>query len=508
MPRSKTGKKREAVNASNIEAAVNDVVVNNIQLRQAARIHNVSKTTLARHIQLHRESGNTHFKYSATNAVKQVFTSEEENDLEEYLSFSARLNYGLNKNEVRVLAYQYAVANDKKMPEQWKIAKKAGREWLRWFLKRHLTLSLRKPEATSLGRSTSFNKKNVAAFFSKLASCLDKHKFLPNNIYNVDETGNTTVHVPPRIIAPKGVKQLGSMTSGERGINVTMIAAISAIGNHVPPMLIFPRVHFKEHMLNGAPPGTIGAANLSGWSNEEKFLEYMNHFIKHVKPSKENPVLVVFDNHESHISIPVIELAKSHGIVLLTIPPHTSHKLQPLDCTVFGPYKTYYNQAANEWMLQNPSKPISLYQVSEIVGNAYPKAFTQQNITKGFSVTGIYPFNPDVFRDDEFLSAFVTDRPNPCTEIGDNHEDQNAVQFRSSIDSIHGPSKDSNCGEPKASTSGTQNKNIDYISPQMIRPYPKAAPRITRGGRKKGKSRILTETPEKNELEAEYLKKR
>jgi hypothetical protein len=47
-----------------------------------------------------------------------------------------------------------------------------------------------------------------------------------------------------------------------------MIAAINAMGNHVPPMLIFPRVHFKDHMIIGAPAGSIGGANPSGWSNE------------------------------------------------------------------------------------------------------------------------------------------------------------------------------------------------------------------------------------------------
>jgi hypothetical protein len=57
------------------------------------------------------------------------------------------------------------------------------------------------------------------------------------------------------------------VTSGERGINVTMIVAVNAIGNHVPPMLIFPRVHFKDHMLTVAPTASIGGANSTGWSN-------------------------------------------------------------------------------------------------------------------------------------------------------------------------------------------------------------------------------------------------
>ena len=83
----------------------------------------------------------------------------------------------------------------------------------------------------------------------------------------------------------KGAKQVGSVTSGERGANITMIVAVNAIGNHVPPMLVFPRVHFKMHVLNGAPTGSIGGANPSAWSNEKLFIDYLNHFVQFVKPT-------------------------------------------------------------------------------------------------------------------------------------------------------------------------------------------------------------------------------
>ncbi|KAG5896817.1 hypothetical protein JTB14_032059 [Gonioctena quinquepunctata] len=85
------------------------------------------------------------------------------------------------------------------------------------------------------------------------------------------------------------------MTSAERGTIVTMIAAISAIGNSVPPMLIFPRVHFKDYMMKDAPTVAIGAANQSGWSNEQ--LRSL-----HTKPLPDDPVLLLIDNHESHVS--------------------------------------------------------------------------------------------------------------------------------------------------------------------------------------------------------------
>ena len=174
--------------------------------------------------------------------------------MKEYLLTAARLHYGLTKREVRCFAFQYAAANNKKFPDSWVEERAAGKEWLRHYLTRHQDLSLRKPEATSLARSTSFNKTNVIAFFKNYKEVLSRATFPPHKIWNCDETGMTT----PKILGPKGIKQLGQMTSGERSQNVTMIAAINAIGNHIPPMMIFPRVNFKEHMIKGAPNGTIG----------------------------------------------------------------------------------------------------------------------------------------------------------------------------------------------------------------------------------------------------------
>lgn len=48
------------------------------------------------------------------------------------------------------------------------------------------------------------------------------------------------------------------------------------------------------------------------------------------------------DNHESHISLRTIDLAKANYVVLLTLPPHTPHRIQPLDRCVYGPFKTAY----------------------------------------------------------------------------------------------------------------------------------------------------------------------
>ena len=117
------------------------------------------------------------------------------------------------------------------------------------------------------------------------------------------------------------------------------------------------------------------------------------------------------DNHDSHISIPVIEFAKENGIIMLSFPPHCSHKLQPLDRSVYGPLKKYYNVACDNWMVNNPGKPMAIYEVAQCVAQAFPQAFTATNTQAGFRVSGISPFNSHVFTDDEFMTSYVTDRP-------------------------------------------------------------------------------------------------
>ncbi|XP_072397987.1 uncharacterized protein [Diabrotica undecimpunctata] len=170
-----------------------------------------------------------------------------------------------------------------------------------------------------------------------------------------------------------------------------MVACINAAGQTILPLFLFPRVRYKDHKTNGGIPGCIGAANPSGWSTAKIFLQFLDHLISCTKPIQEKPILVIMDNHDTHISIDIIDKAKNSGVVLLTIHPHTSHKMQPLDRGVFGLYKSFYHKTAEDWMLSNPGKPINIYDVAGIAGKAYLQAFTPKNIVKSFKVTGLWP---------------------------------------------------------------------------------------------------------------------
>lgn len=86
---------------------------------------------------------------------------------------------------------------------------------------------------------------------------MDRYKFDPNDIWNVDETGITTVQKPSKTVGAKGVKQVGGITSTERGTLVTVCAAVSAIGNSMPPRMIFPRKKFQRSFHSRRTPRSV-----------------------------------------------------------------------------------------------------------------------------------------------------------------------------------------------------------------------------------------------------------
>lgn len=489
-----------------IKQAVKDIIEDKKSLRATGEKYGISKTSLSRYVMNHSKLKPAETKYVTT----QIFSSEEETSLHEYILQCSKLHYGLSKKLCRGLAFDYAVARNKKIPKSWSENKTAGIDWLRGFFKRHPELTVRKPEATSLSRATSFNRTNTKEFFLNLESVLKKYKFPPQSIYNIDETGVSTVQVPAKVIAKKGAKQVGQITSAERGSLVTMCATVNAIGNKIPPFFIFPRVHFKPNlMLKNAPIGSDGAANPSGWMTSNIFLEFLKHFFKHAQPTPQNPVLIIMDNHETHISVDALNFAKMNGIILLTIPPHCSQKLQPLDVSVFGPFKKCYNSAADRWLLSNPGKTISIYEICELVNDAFSPAFTTKNIESGFSKTGIHPFNNDIFTDDDFLCSFVTDRPDPTVPVASSSHQQELSNDYTSLNLSHQPSSLSSPNLLPGTSKDVKTCSSDFfvITPEHIRPYPKAGERKVQGNRK-GKSRVLTDTPEKEEVERRAEEKR
>ncbi|XP_055622564.1 uncharacterized protein LOC129766123 [Toxorhynchites rutilus septentrionalis] len=260
----------------------------------------------------------------------------------------------------------------KKVPDSWTAKNSdeepaATRDWLHGFMKRHSDLSLRRPVQTSLGRAAAFNKPTVDAFFDTYVKVRESHEYNAADIWNMDETGLSTVHKTKFVVASKGTRCVGAISSGERGTNVTMALAVSAAGDRIPPFFVYPRVKFQDKFLLQSTTNARGVANGSGRQTSDTFLEWLHHFKNYAIRSSTEKTLLIMDNHESHMTISGLDFYKENNIEVLTLPPHTSHRMQPLDRGVFGPLKTYFDHSCKAWTFNHSGIPITIDLIAELV---------------------------------------------------------------------------------------------------------------------------------------------
>jgi len=81
-------------------------------------------------------------------------------------------------------------------------------------------------------------------------------------------------------------------------------------------------------------------------------------------------------------------------IVLAVLPPHSTHRFQPLDVGLFTPLATYYSQQTNKLL----TKSQGLVRLIKrdfwlLIYKAWNQAFTTKNVRSAWEKTGIYPFN-------------------------------------------------------------------------------------------------------------------
>ena len=53
----------------------------------------------------------------------------------------------------------------------------------------------------------------------------------------------------------------------------------------------------------------------------ELFLKVLAHIIKHIDCTKEKPAVLLMDNHENHLGLEVVEMARSTDCPLLPFQP-------------------------------------------------------------------------------------------------------------------------------------------------------------------------------------------
>lgn len=118
----------------------------------------------------------------------------------------------------------------------------------------------------------------------------------------------------------------------------TAHVCVAADGRVLSTYIIFEGGLPHRNFTDGVPPSWLFGSSASGYMDSELFeLWFDNIFLPHC--GSRRPVLLIFDNHDSHISLSLLKKAMANDVHVMGLPPHTTHILQPLDVSIFGPLK-------------------------------------------------------------------------------------------------------------------------------------------------------------------------
>ena len=162
----------------------------------------------------------------------------------------------------------------------------------------------------------------------------------------MDETWITVDERKTKVIVPREYKEASTIANNEKVMHITLVMCLCADGFPIPTTAILPLKHFPKD-LQHQHDLFCWSGSESGWINEEIFEKWVEQVfvpvlnIKRLVYGKPNePALLWLDGHSTRSSVKASAALAAANVVCVTIPAHTSHILQPLDCGVFRTFKS------------------------------------------------------------------------------------------------------------------------------------------------------------------------
>ena len=361
--------------------AISSVLHDGMSIRRAAEQYGVPKSSLGDQV-----SGRV--LPDAQCGPATYLSLGEEEELVMFLTRCASIGYAKSRKEVIALVQSVLDSRG--------ISRTVTNGWWESFRRRHPNLTLRTAVPLSVARTKATDPEMLERYFDLLEQTLHDNLLegKPGQIFNMDESGMPLDSKPPKVVATKG-GTVSAIGSGDK-TQITVVACVNAVGSCLPPMVIWDRKILSPELTVGEVPGTIYGLSHNGWMDMELFnMWFSNHFLRYAPATR--PLLLLLDGHSSHYCPDTVRLAAKEQVILFTLPPNTTHLTQPLDKGCFGPLKAAWREVCHEFITTHPGQSAGRYQFSRLFNKAWMQSMTVRNITAGFRVTGIHPFNREAF---------------------------------------------------------------------------------------------------------------
>ena len=365
---------------SDLQLALFDIENKRVKSQnRAASIYNVPRRTLS-----YRRAGRLSRRDCVPNS-KRLDKLEEEAIVKRILEESAR-GFAPTKPDVRAMA--------NKLLEE-RAGNPVGKNWVDNFVKRTPELRTRWSRPYDHQRAACEDPAAIQAWFSLVERTKLKWGIVDDDIYNFDETGFMMGKILSQLVitASEGYGKKKRIQPGNREW-VTVIQGVGASGRWLPPFIIFAGKVLINVWFENLPADWVLEVSPNGWTNNQLALAWLEHFDKHTKSSSLGGYrLLIIDGHESHCSVEFQDLCKEKNIILLCMPAHSSHLLQPLDVACFAPLKRKYGDAVSG-LARNRTHHISKETFLPLFKTAFEQSITKENIQAGFRGAGLVPHDP------------------------------------------------------------------------------------------------------------------
>ena len=165
----------------------------------------------------------------------------------------------------------------------------------------------------------------------------------------------------------------------------------NAAGQVIRPMKMFDTKKLNHSWTRGEVPGTSYGLSDKGWITTELFLDWLTErFLEHAVSAC--LLLLLLDRHSTHYNYQLVQTACERGVIMLCLPPHTTHQAQPLDCCIFFPLKLQWRTVCYELIQKNPGYVITKF---NLFSKAWLSALSPAKLVSGFQKYGVYPFNAE-----------------------------------------------------------------------------------------------------------------
>jgi len=356
-------------------------------IRAAARAFSISERTLRRYL-------NGGVTRATSHIAEQYLSPAEEDVLIKYILRLDSLGNPISPAFTRKLAYEIRV-NRLKLSTSTSPPPFPGIHFVDRLRRRYPTIRSAYTRTIETGRVVGTDYRVIASYFDALSNLYLENSYLPDNIYNFDESGFSLGTSISTKVLTSAKKRTSRKKIPGRQEWVTTIEAISATGRALPPLLVYTGEYTNTGWIpTSTPLDWRFSASTKGWTSHSLGYEWLTTvFEPETKPSTPRRRLLVTDGHSSHLTAKFIAFCLDNAIDLVVLPPHSSHITQPLDVAIFSPLKTYLTSETDRLSRYDPGR-ISKVEWTRAFILARKKAFQTSSILSGFRKTGIYPLSP------------------------------------------------------------------------------------------------------------------